>query len=243
MTAFELNSAMKVTFTYVGDEQVPLWIINDFVTFPKQLVELADDGQENNVHSDNQFRQQNSDFYPGIRKTSPTGYGDMLSELVSLIKQEPQFSKYTVLNPIMSAYSIATTAPNILRPIQMLPHFDAPISNQLAVVHYLCDEQHGGTSFYRHRNSNFEQITQSRVHQYQTKLKQQAVAEKLHLKPQYINGTTDLFEQIYCVEAKFNRAIIYPSNALHSGNINADAGLNSAPSKGRLTISSFISLI
>lgn len=57
-----------------------------------------------------------------------------------------------------------------------------------------------------------------------------------------MNGSNNMYEQIYSVEAKMNRAIIYPSNALHSGNINPVMGLSSEPRKGRLTIGSFIEI-
>ena len=71
-------------------------------------------------------------------------------------------------------------------------------------------------------------------------IKQQAIAQRLHERPSYISSDTTLFEQIASLEAKPNRLIVYPSNALHSGNINPDLGLSSNPSTGRLTISSFL---
>ena len=55
-------------------------------------------------------------------------------------------------------------------------------------------------------------------------------------------GFNPYFHSSDLVEAKLNRAVIYPSNVLHSGDIQTDLGLSNDPKKGRLTISSFIQL-
>ena len=124
----------------------------------------------------------------------------------------------------------------------MLPHIDTPQSNQFAVVHYLCNQDHGGTSFYRHKETSYQTITQDRLYNYANQVKKEAIANQIHKKPRYMNGSDKLFEQLYSVEARMNRAIIYPSNLLHSGNVNTALGLSSVPKKGRLTIGSFILL-
>ncbi len=144
------------------------------------------------------------------------------------------------VNVLLSAFSIATLPTEKLRPIQMLPHFDCPADNQFAMVHYLCDAKHGGTSIYRHNLTGYERINESRQSEYRQLLKQQAIAEKLHLNSRYIDGDTQLFTRVHALEAKINRAVIYPSNVLHSGNIHPEHGLSASPATGRLTISSFI---
>ena len=102
---------------------------------------------------------------------------------------------------------------------------------------------HGGTAFYRHQYTGFERIDAARLPSYATLLKQQAMAARLHENPSYISGDTELFQQIAKVEARVNRAIIYPGNLLHSGDIR-QIGANAAdPAHGRLTISSFLQLI
>ncbi len=142
----------------------------------------------------------------------------------------------------MSALAIVDTPEEQLRPMQMLPHIDTPEKNQLAIVHYLCDKEHGGTTFYRHKATGYEMITQERLYRYASQVKQEAIANQIHKNPCYMSGSNTLFEQVYAVDACINRAIIYPSNLLHSGNINTALGLSSDPKKGRLTIGSFISL-
>jgi len=236
MTDIQLNAEMNTSLKYVGDERIPVLVIDNLIVNPKQLIDLAC-SNENDKQS---FQQQNSDYYPGIRKVTPLKYNEQVSQLLCLFKKSFSLPNANKAELIMSAFSITTTAEEQLRPIQMLPHFDTAADNQFAMVHYLCDEKHGGTSLYRHKFSGFERISIERFPSYTQQIKKQAVAEKLHEHPCYIAGETCLFEQIYSVEAKMNRAVIYPSNALHSGNIRPQMGLLNDPKKGRLTISSFI---
>ena len=235
MIDFKLNENMALHIHTVGEEKTPIIVIDDFVNNVDALINFA-------VFSQNAretFCAQESDFYPGVRKAAPLSYIERLKALAPIINSHFDMADKSEFDVILSAFSIACTEPDKLRPIQMLPHFDTPNMNQLAMVHFLCDETHGGTSFYKHRALGYERITKERLMLYRQAIKQQAMAQKLHKNPQYINGSTTLFEQVYSVEAKLNRAVIYPSNLLHSGNINASNGYACDPVNGRLTISSF----
>ncbi|QBE65819.1 hypothetical protein EWM63_24920 [Pseudoduganella lutea] len=130
--------------------------------------------------------------------------------------------------------SLATTPQEALRPIQSLPHFDSVERNLIASVHYLCDERFGGTSFYRHRSTGFESMDAQRIAGYAPRLKQEVMRQGARSFT-YIRGDTALFERTASVNAKFNRAIFYRSNLLHSGDIAVDAGLSVVPRGGRLT--------
>jgi hypothetical protein len=138
----------------------------------------------------------------------------------------------------LCAFSLTNTAPEKLRPIQSVPHIDTQDPLQFAMVHYLCAESFGGTSFYRHRTTGHESITQERLASYFKILKQE-VMDQQQTQFDYINGDTHLFERIYQVPVVFNRAIIYRSNQLHSGDISAQLGLSPDPRQGRLTANSF----
>lgn len=223
----------QVQCVLLGHEQTPLLLIDDLVTETDWLCTQAQQVE---------YKTGVDNYYPGIRSVAPVEYQSALTlSLLPLVRRvfAPQAR---ALRLLMSAYSIATTAPQALRPIQMLPHFDNTEPLQLAMVHYLCDEAHGGTSFYRHRQTSYERISASRLPTYAAVLKQQAMAARLHQNPGYIQGSTDLFERIYQVSARMNRAVIYPGNLLHSGDIQAVAGLSADPAQGRLTISSFLQL-
>jgi len=234
----KLNANMKTSLSYVGNEAIPVLVIDNLIDEPESLIRwLAQEISQNRG-----FSTQASDFYPGVRKVSPANYVAAIPQLLPLLQQSFGNLSADIAKVVLSAFSITTTPVDKLRPIQMLPHFDTAADNQFAMVHYLCDEQHGGTSFYRHKKTGFETIGESRFAQYTGLLKQQAVAEKLHQQPHYIEGNSTLFEQIHSVNAQMNRMVIYPSNALHSGNIRPNMGLFSDIRTGRLTISSFVVL-
>jgi len=218
----------------IGNEATPLLIIDELVSDPDWLIKAAGQGCD--------FQTDPANFYPGVRQPAPQLYQQALqSALLPLLQAvfNPQARK---LQSLQAAFSLSTTPAAQLRPIQMLPHIDTTTPQQLAMVHYLCGSEHGGTSFYRHRETGFERISAERLAGYSATLKAEAQAAKLHLRPGYIDGDTELFQRIYQVEAKPNRAIIYPGNLLHSGDIRPDRGLSTDPRQGRLTISSFLQL-
>ncbi|WP_065204367.1 DUF6445 family protein [Shewanella woodyi] len=227
------NPDAKPVLHTVGEEKTPLLIIDDLLLNPDAMVRQACRPPE--------FSANNQDFYPGKRKAAPLDYDEQLIQRYSaLIRSSYRIGQSKQPNTLQSAFSLTMTKAEALRPIQMLPHFDSPSSDQFAVVHYLFNAPLGGTSLYRHRESRFESITHERLPLYGKRLKQQAYGMQLHQNPAYTNGSSPLFEQIHSVEATFNRAIIYPSNCLHSADISADNKLTDNPATGRLTLNSFI---
>ena len=111
--------------------------------------------------------------------------------------------------------------------------------NGLATIHYLFKADLGGTAFYRHRKTGFEYIDESRN---ESILQIPAAREPATGAPGpgYINGDTDLFEQIAKQDGVFNRMLVYRRNSLHSGCIAADFVPDPNPVTGRLSINSFI---
>ncbi len=228
---FSLNPKRDIQLLSIGEEQ-PVVIIDDLLANPQQLLDYAQQGDE--------FQSAATDYYPGIRKPISGSYAQVLCRTIQETFQCVfGLRDDSTANVSLCALSLATTEPAQLRPIQSLPHFDTSDSFQLAVVHYLCTPEHGGTSFYRHRQSGYESITSDRVQAYAALLKEQVVSARFPGQ-QYMNGDSEWFERIASIEAKFNRAIIYRGNLLHSGDINADNGLSHNPLSGRLTANTFI---
>lgn len=217
---------------WVGQEQTPLVVIDGLFADADWLCQQAAQGH---------YQADAANFYPGVRAAAPLAYQQFLPQLLPIVQQvfAPKAQHIEVL---ASAFSLACTPPSALKPIQMLPHFDTVHASQLAMVHYLCDESFGGTAFYRHQASGFERINAERLPLYGPQLKQQAMAARLHEHPKYIRGHTPMFRQIGNVAAKFNRAVIYPGNLLHAGDIAHISAQASDPTQGRLTISSFLQL-
>ena len=228
----QLKPKPSVHCQLIGTEQTPLLVIDQFFPASDWLWQQAQHGA---------YQADPANFYPGVRAPTPQSYQDALQNLLPLLQQvyAPQARQLTVLS---SAFSLACKPAEQLKPIQMLPHFDTVEPHQLAMVHYLCDGRHGGTAFYRHRYTGFERISAERLQSYGPVLKQQAMAARLHEAPRYMHGSSALFQQIGEVEACFNRAVIYPGNLLHSGNIRELSAAAADPAQGRLTISSFLQL-
>jgi hypothetical protein len=235
MFDFSLNSQPILTQHIIGDEKIPLLIIDNFANSVSDLVDFSGDGSS--------FQADKNNFYPGKRKLMPSDYGKQICrQYLPFFHSFFDCPQTSLAKTVLSALAIADTPVKELRPMQMLPHIDTPQSNQFAVVHYLCNQDHGGTSFYRHKETGYQTITQDRLYHYANQVKKEAMAHQIHKNPRYMSSSNKLFEQLYLVEARMNRAIIYPSNLLHSGNVNAALGLSSVPQKGRLTIGSFILL-
>lgn len=229
---FNVNQNTMVTVINVGNDATPIIVIDQLCDQPEALMGFAEPASSFG---------DGGGFYPGIRKPLPDSYAQKICQhYLPLMQEVYQLDPSSKAQIILSALSLAVTPPEQLRPIQTLPHFDTEQSNQFALVHYLCDQQHGGTSFYRHRKTGYESISHSRLSEYGTLLKQQAIKNEIHKKLSYINSEHHLFERMHKIDAKMNKAIIYPSNILHSGNINVATGLPCDVKRGRLTTSSFV---
>lgn len=236
MPASPSTNKLTAELHWLGDERSPLLILDDFFPHPEQLLLEAEQGAP--------FAAQTSDYYPGLRKAAGAGYNAFVQAQLPVLLHQ-LLRDYVALpgdaKPRISlcAFSLTTTAQHQLHPMQCVPHVDAQDELQFALVHYLCGREFGGTGFYRHRASGFERITSARIGQYFPQLQQQLRTQGRSLAG-YMRGSNDLFEQIGAVEARFNRAILYPGNLLHSGLINTSQGLPRDPRSGRLTLNSFI---
>lgn len=226
-----LNPQMHYQLAQVGKEQQTLLVIDDFVQDPRGLVDYA--MQQHDV-------LPAAGHYPGLRSAAPLIYEKALvSDLFDLLC-EVFTLQASQLRKADSYYSLVCTPVEQLSVQQRLPHFDQPKTEELAVIHYLCDSPHGGTSFYRHRSSGFEFIDQSRAKNYCSALENEIKQYGMPGKPCYINGENVFFERVASVPAKFNRAVIYRCSSLHSGDIPPDYQFDLNPMTGRFTIASFI---
>jgi Family of unknown function (DUF6445) len=219
--------AQQFSIERVGREGTPVVVIDDFVPRPKLLendaamLGFAPMG----VH------------YPGVRAVVPPVLVRRFVEpLTPLIAQVFGVRDYAVVDAL---YSLVTTPPEALAPIQRLPHFDGVEPERLALLHFLGGALGSGTAFYRHRATGFETVTAARLPDYERELECEVTASGI---PQaaYIDGDSDLFEQIALFEARYNRAILYPSNALHCARIPEDQTFSADPAIGRLTVNTFL---
>ncbi len=215
----------------IGAEGQKAIIVDNFVSNPESLIEYA---------IKRSLVSRAEGLYPGLRSPPPDRYPRVVFFLLSEIICDHFGLQPSDIAVVDSAFSVVATLRERLTPYQQIPHYDKPHPNEIALVHYLCDSRHGGTSFYRHRSSGYEYIDQERVVGYRGCLQQELQEVGLPQPPSYINGDTPLFERIHSVEARFNRCLIYRCSSLHSGDISSNYAFDMNPWTGRFTMTSFL---
>lgn len=177
--------------------------------------------------------------YPGIRAVvAPPLLRGLLERLTPVATR---VFGGAALEVVDAFYSIVTTPPHALAPIQRLPHFDEASPSRLALLHYLSPDESSGTAFYRHRSTGFESIDAARLPTYRAHLDADL---RRHGLPDagYIAGDTPVFARVARYAGRFNRAILYRSNTLHCADLPADLALDPDPETGRLTVNTFLDL-
>nr|WP_010130491.1 DUF6445 family protein [Microbulbifer agarilyticus] len=225
---------MQVNIEFWGVDRTPVVIIDDLYPDAEQLISTAE-----HAH----WIRENPN-YPGIRAQVPADY---LSKTLKLAAEAiRQAFGLDLHNGLASAairnafccFSLVTQPPETLKPIQSLPHFDAVTGQQLAMLHYLCDEPFSGTRFFKHKESGLENVLHEQASAYQTQ-----VGTLLgSVKPGYASQCNEWYEAIGDVAAKFNRVAFYPASLLHSGVVDNGELLSDSARHGRLTITGFIDL-
>jgi hypothetical protein len=175
--------------------------------------------------------------YPGVRAPlDPAVCRAWLGQLTPLLDQ--MFGPAGRAWEMQAWFSLVTTPPHALAPIQRLPHVDGTDPAQIAMMLYLSHAPHGGTAFFRHRSTGLESLTAADYPGYAAAL--QADVARTGLPPAaYTTDGAPHFERVHDVPGHFNSAVFYRGNILHSGVIDNAAPLSADPREGRLTINAF----
>lgn len=228
---FALCMPPQVQSVRIGEHAVVF--IDNFLQNPEALVEIA---------SRSRFEPYpgvaERKGYPGVRAVAPAAYSAALTALMEpLIRQNFGVPEELALRKAECAFSLTTVAPGDLGPLQRTPHFDASTPHHMAVLLYLCNDEHGGTAFYRHKATGLQQVMpESREHfldVYYDELNAHPPA------PRYFDDSDANFEFLGMMPARFNRLVIYRGSLLHSAVVNPQRSLTSNPRTGRLTVNSF----
>jgi hypothetical protein len=214
---------------YIGFARSPVLVVDDVWDSPEVLIAQAAAKQDYSALSL---------YYPGVRSSAPPAYAlAMTQSLRSLIRETFDLAEDLTITD--STFSLVATPAERLVPFQRVPHFDSADPNRLALLHYLCGREHGGTSFYRHRGSGIECVSEANREQYIRTVN--AEVKSLGTPPaRFIEGDTELFERIARYDCTFNRAIVYRGSNLHSVNTPADYVPSLDPRSGRLTVNTFL---
>jgi hypothetical protein len=220
---------MRVRRLSLGREGAPLLVVDNLVSDPDQLVELAA----------NKVFTAAPTFYPGMRAKAPLSYQRfILEELRQEIDRAfglgGRTLRFTECN-----FSLVTIPGSKLSYLQRIPHVDSLMNDELAMIHYLFRADFGGTAFYRHRSTGFEYVDESRQIEYLKHVDAEKAGPH-SAQPAYITGDTELYERIASQEGVFNRLLMYRRTTLHSGSIAPDFVPDTNPRTGRLSINAFL---
>ena len=224
-----LHPSISIQKLTIGRENAPLVVIDNLVANPEELVSDAVSKRYTAPHS----------YYPGLRAKAPLSYqmfivGELRGLLCDYFGLEASSLRFS-----MCHYSVVTTPPAQLTPLQRIPHIDSTDARGLASIHYLFRADLGGTSFYRHRSTGFEYVDESRRQTYYPILEKD-LSGPAAPGADYIDGDTPLFERVGSQAGVFNRMLIYRRNSLHSGAPTPGLPLSADPASGRLSINSFL---
>lgn len=225
-----LHDAFNAAIVMVGAERQCVVVVDNFLSAPQLLVDYA--------AAHGAFDAVSDAFYPGCRAPAPAIYCFALRAFLAPVIAQAFGLQDSHVTGEISHFSLVMTPPEKLQPVQRMPHFDNANPKQLALLHYLCGPQNGGTSFYRHRRTGFEYIDGSRLSDYE-KAVNADLAEWGMPPAKYICGDDPRFERTASFPAAFNRVLIYRSINLHSADIASTFKPDANPRSGRLTANSF----
>jgi hypothetical protein len=218
---FEFNERAAVEVMQIGRRGIPVVRVDNVLCNPDEVAALG---------LAQAYSQDRNNFYPGVRAPLPAAFSAALRDWLGRVLRRE-------FDGDDSYFSVVTTASADLLPIQRIPHYDSTDPAIFAAVIYLCDSRFSGTSFYRHRRTGYEEITEENRRNYQLAMDTDM---RLHGPPkrQYTNGDSPLYEVIYSNELKFNSAILYPGRLLHAGNFPPTFTPPESKDEWRLTVTS-----
>lgn len=220
---------MQFRVEYIGNERAPVVVVDNVWPEPQALIEAAAGKTDYSVRSL---------YYPGVRSSAPPDYARAVTaQLSDIIRSTFGFTGELTITD--STFSLVATPAEKLVAFQRVPHFDSTDANRLAILHYLCGPRHGGTSFYRHRATGIESVTDENREHYIKTVNAQAKTAGVP-PPRFIDDDTDMFERIARYECTFNGALIYRGRILHSVNTPRDFVPDPNPRTGRLTLNTFL---
>jgi Family of unknown function (DUF6445) len=228
---FAFNDHAEVRLAHVGRRRLVVSMIDNVLREPHSVAALG---------FAQSYAAESGNFYPGVRAPIPASFSTALRAWLTLILQRSGLLPGSqALYRDASFFSVVTTAARDLLPIQRIPHYDSINPNLFAAVIYLCDTRFSGTSFYRHRKTGYEEITEDNRKNYHLALDNEM---RLHGAPpqEYTNGDGLLFETTFSTELKFNSAVVYPGRILHAANIDSGFSPPKDKSEWRLTVTALL---
>lgn len=232
-TLFAFNDRAEAKLLRIGRRGIAVVRIDNVLRDPQSVAALG---------FAQSYGEDRGNLYPGLRAAMPESFSIALrSWLTPILQRSGMLEDGEMIHRDSSYFSIVTTPSRDLLPIQRIPHYDSTDPKLLALVIYLCDTRFSGTTFYRHRRTGYEEITEATRENYQIALDHDM---RVYGPPsrEYMNGDNRLFEVIHSNELKFNSASVYPGRVLHAGTIEKHFEAPQDKSGWRLTITALLQL-
>lgn len=228
---FTVNPNLKISTVTIAEHR--LLILDDFLNDPESLKKYSLDKPFSPYPG---YKERKG--YPGIRAQAPSDYSYNITVFLEpLLKEFFDVPKELDIRKSVCAFSLMTLKPEELSPLQCTPHFDSSTPNHLAVLLYLCNEEHGGTAFYKHKSTGITQVTndnrENYLDIYYEELNRERPAQA------YFAESGKFFEKIGFIPARFNRLVAYKGSLLHNPYINPNKSIEKEPAIGRLTVNTF----
>lgn len=207
-------------------------VVDDALLEPEKLLQFA-------VEQFAQFNSVDFSYYPGNYLMAPKEVTEQLGEFFQFNARR-RFDARRCLETICR-YSIATTPPEALLPLQWLCHRDdvglsSKLSMQASVLYLFRNPALGGTGFYVPTRS----AADTGALFADARLVAPADFEKKHgISAGYMHEGNSWFQRIGGISAKWNRLIIYDGGMLHASDIEDPSLLSGDPRIGRLTLNGF----
>lgn len=227
---FELNADMHIQITKIGKENTSIIQVDDFFADYELAVQEA-------INSRYSSRKEDvGAFYPGLRAPLRKDYGLRILQFAArAMHQCLELPANMQVLPINANYSLLSTRPENMRLEQCIPHYDTSETHSFAILHYMNEGDFGGTAFYRHCPTGFENIHTAREDQY-LKAMQKHFDQNGPPKRAYFSDSDSHYELIHKVDYQRNRLVIYPTSILHSAYIDKpERDVNENPRTGRLS--------
>lgn len=227
-----IGRQIRLQLHHVGEERQPLLVVDDVLDDPDAMIEAARAAD---------FYSPPHTNYPGLNANLPEAYyRTVVTTLRGPIAAVFGLPAEALLK-YFGFFALATTSARDAQPVQKIPHHDAPDPGRLAMVHYLCRGDHGGTGFFRHKATGFESVDHDR-HATYVAIAQAQLAERGVGTSAYAGDGMADYDLVHRVDCVFNRLIVYRGHVLHSALLAPEAG-KADPAQGRLTANGFIEAV
>lgn len=230
---FKINPDAKHSFGHIGHEKTPIFVIDDLIENITDLSLTASKSIMSESHLSTGYPGKRSDINAAYKKT-------IMDYIYPIMLDVYKIPTSLSVNSDNACFSSLSKPENKLSPFQCIPHLDSTNRFYFAVMHYINEGDFGGTGFYRHSPTGYENITEKNVSNYELSV-QNYLDTNGYPEQRYFKESDDHFELIAKMDYRPNRLIIYPGTLLHSAYVTPEVDIINDINKSRLTANIFAS--